>query len=135
MANNPQIQGPRSAEQEAGREAFAWLFFGFNGRIGREAYWLAIGLLWSVLFVTISLLVSAVGQEAAAGPTLMLGLASLWLEMAILVKRQHDRGLPWFWCLLAFVPVVGMIWVVAAGVIPGDEGPNAFGDRADTPPA
>ena len=45
MANNPQIQGPRSAEQEAGREAFAWLFFGFNGRIGREAYWLAIGLI------------------------------------------------------------------------------------------
>ena len=113
---------------------FLWLFFGFKGRIGREVYWLSIGLLWCVLFLIIGALVALLGADAASGPVLLLGLASLWCEMAILVKRQHDRGIPWFWCMAAFVPVIGMIWMVVAGIIEGDSGPNVFGERPNQMP-
>ncbi len=92
------------------------------------------GSLWSVLFVIVGAMVAVMGQEKASEFALILGLASLWLEMAVLVKRQRDRGLPWFWCLLAFVPFAGLVWMIAMGVVPGNPGPNAFGKRADTPP-
>jgi uncharacterized membrane protein YhaH (DUF805 family) len=115
--------------------SFTWLFFRFDGRISRQAYWLSIFFLWSVLLVIVGAMVTVMGEEEASGFALLLGLASLWLEMAVLVKRQHDRGLPWFWCLFAFVPIAGFVWMIAMGVMPGDPGPNAFGERADTPPA
>ncbi len=114
---------------------FVWLFFRFDGRISRQVYWLSIFFLWSVLFVIVGAMVAAMGEERASEFALILGLASLWLEMAVLVKRQRDRGLPWYWCLLAFVPVAGLVWMIAMGVAPGNPGPNAFGERADTPPA
>lgn len=129
MTHNPQISGPT-----AGRSQFVWLFFGFKGRIGREVYWLAIGLLWAILFVAIGILIEMMGREAAGGPVLVLGVASLWSEVAILVKRQHDRGLPWFWCLLAFIPLAGALWMIACGILKGDDGPNAYGPAPDIPP-
>lgn len=114
---------------------FVWLYLRFDGRISRQVYWLSIGFLWAVLFVAVGLLVEFLGEEEAAAPSILLGVAALWCEMAVLVKRQHDRGLPWYWCLLAFVPIVGVVWMVAAGIIEGDSGSNAFGPHTDAPPA
>ncbi len=121
--------------QLATSTSFAWLFLSFRGRISRGVYWLSFGFIVCVLFVLVSLLVKTVGEDAASVPMVVLALATMWLEMALLVKRQHDRGLPWFWCLLAWLPVVGILWSIAAGVIPGDKGPNAYGDRPNVPPA
>lgn len=118
----------------AANTSLVWLFFGFDGRISREVYWLGIGLLWCVLFVVIRMLVGTSGEEEAAGTVIILAIASLWCEMALLVKRQHDRGLPWFWCLLAFVPIAGAVWMVLAGVIAGDQGANAYGARTNDRP-
>lgn len=129
MTQTPQLPGPT-----VGRSHFRWLFLGFDGRIGREVYWLAIALLWTTLFVVVGILVEVMGREAAGGPILLLGIGSLWIEMAILVKRQHDRGLPWYWCLLAFVPLVGAIWLILCGILQGDSGANAYGAQADVPP-
>jgi uncharacterized membrane protein YhaH (DUF805 family) len=134
VTNSHEKAGPNPV-QPAGVDAFTWLFFRFDGRISRQVYWLSIFFLWSVLFVIVGAMVAAMGEEKASEFALILGLASLWLEMAVLVKRQRDRGLPWYWCLLAFVPIAGLVWMIAMGVVPGDPGPNAFGDRPDTPPA
>ena len=119
--------------QSASRSDFVWLYLRFDGRIGREVYWLAILLLWCVLFLIIAMLVATRGQAGAEVPTLLLGLASMWCEMAILVKRQHDWGLPWYWCLLAFVPIAGVVWMVACGIVASNPGPNAYGPRPNVP--
>mgnify|MGYP000085472476 CR=1 FL=1 len=118
----------------ASNTTLVWLFFGFDGRISREVYWLSIGLLWCILFVTIQILTGTRSEEEAAGTVIMLAIASLWIEMALLVKRQHDRGLPWYWCLLAFVPIAGAVWMVMAGVLAGDAGANAYGSRPNSRP-
>ena len=111
----------------------AWLFLSFDGRITREVYWLGLGLLWCVLFVVIQALLSTRSEEEAAGFIVLLAIVSLWCEIALLIKRQHDRGMPWYWCLLAFVPIAGAAWLILAGLLPGDAGPNNFGGRTNAP--
>ncbi len=109
-----------------------WVLFGFDGRIGREVYWLGIGLIWCVLIVGLGYILSTFGEEAAGGPVLVLGMLALWAEIALLVKRLHDRGMPGFWALLAFIPFAGFLWVVIVGVLPGMRGPNVYGPGPDT---
>jgi uncharacterized membrane protein YhaH (DUF805 family) len=118
----------------ASNASFLWLFFGFDGRINREVYWLGIGLLWSVLFVLVGMMIDPSSDDSVPGGVILLAIPSLWCEMALLVKRQHDRGMPWYWCLLAFIPILGAAWMVLAGLIPGDSGANAYGARANEKP-
>jgi uncharacterized membrane protein YhaH (DUF805 family) len=121
--------------QSASGADFVWLYLRFDGRIGREVYWLSILLQWCVLVLVIAVLVFNLGEEGASGPALLLAIASMWCEMAILVKRQHDWGLPWYWCLFAFVPVAGVVWMIACGVVKSHPGPNGFGPRTNAPAA
>lgn|GEM_PF-789012 len=134
MTDNSRNTGPAPA-QPAGQAEFIWLLFRFDGRIGREAYWLSILLLSCILFIILSITIAWIGLEATEGALVFFAIPSLWVQMAILIKRQHDRGLAWYWCALSFVPVFGLIWMIAMGVIPGNTGPNAYGERANTPPS
>ncbi len=127
------------------------LFFSFNGRINRLAYWLG-----SVLVAVVSLLVwtmanvtAAQGKMAmamAAGPaaqgaaSILVGLAAslllllaadavvIWMGLAVSVKRWHDRGKSGWWVLMSFLPIVGWVWTfIECGVLSGDPGANLFG--------
>lgn len=117
-----------------------WLFFMLDGRIGRELYWLGVGLVWS-LFLAFMLGMGSGDFEAAVqgGAFWIAFLVSQWAELALLIKRLHDRDLPGFWALLKFVPFVGLLWMVLAGVMNGDGGPNSYGpgpdERGGPPPA
>lgn len=111
--------------------SFIWLFTSFDGRIDRQVYWLGIGLLWCVLFVLVGLMIEPTDSDSVPAGIIFLAIPSLWCEMALLVKRQHDRGLAWYWCLLAFVPLAGVAWMVFAGLVPGNSGPNAYGARTN----
>ncbi len=116
-----------------------WLFFLFDGRIGREVYWLALGFVWSVFLALVSTLGSDVEAATSGGLFWIAFLVSQWAELALLVKRLHDRGLPGFWALIKFLPFIGLVWMILAGVMRGDEGPNSYGpdsdQRAGPPPA
>ncbi|MEJ8570897.1 DUF805 domain-containing protein [Microbaculum marinum] len=127
--STPQLPPPKGSSA-----SFLWLYFGFAGRINREVYWLGIGLLWSVLFVLVGMMIDPYSDEGMPGGVILLAIPSLWCEMALLVKRQHDRGLPWYWCLLAFIPLAGAVWMVLAGLVAGNPGPNAYGERANEIP-
>lgn len=129
--SSPQLPPPKATSA-----SFLWLYFSFNGRINREVYWLGIGLLWSVLFVLVGLMlmIDPYNDQEMPRGVILLAFPSLWCEMALLIKRQHDRGLPWYWCLLAFIPFINAVWMVMAGLIAGDPGPNAYGARPNEKP-
>lgn len=122
--------------------------FSFNGRVRRLHWWLTRIGVW-VGFFAISmvfiLLLRALFPEIAVGDELYLEasdvasaiwaivfftliIASIWIELAISVKRWHDREKSGFWVLITLIPLVGPIWtLVECGLLDGTQGLNKYG--------
>lgn len=103
-----------------------WL--SFDGRIGRQTWWLRYVLVIFGISVVVSI-ISAIDPTGVIG--LLLSLASLvliWPALAGYSKRLHDRDMSLWWVLIAFVPLVGGIaLLVICGFLKGTTGPNRFG--------
>jgi uncharacterized membrane protein YhaH (DUF805 family) len=133
---------------------WAHLFNGFHGRIGRQTFWFAMGLL------TIAEIVGYLVAERLGGDRLnaIVDLAFTYPEFAVAIKRVHDRNLPiWLlgiffgaralldlfsvldWAgtdeapsmlsLVIFVPfaVFGLALLIELGFRRGTAGPNQYG--------
>jgi len=114
------------------------LLFGFDGRVGRTAYWL---VLLAVMLIDSAAFGAVGGFELFDGDSitverkgasrfwpLLVVLPSLWIGLVVSVKRWHDRNKSGRWVLLTLVPVVGWLWtLVECGFLKGTTGPNRFG--------
>ena len=99
-----------------------YMFMSPEGRIGRQTWWIGVG----ILFVA-SLIVGALLGEGGIIPV-VINLLLLVAGIMLHIKRCHDRGKTGWWCLLLLIPVVGMIWaIIDLGVLEGEKGPNRFG--------
>jgi uncharacterized membrane protein YhaH (DUF805 family) len=102
------------------------LLLGFDGRIGRGTFW-AVQVPLAVLALLYGtridpLLARWFPYSVFEGLTFALAVAAplIWVQVAITVKRCHDRGKSGFWSLLLLVPVIGLAWlVVDCGLLPG----------------
>ena len=131
-----------------------FLFLSYSGRLGRAAYWLGnLGLMvlqWVVIFGLLQLSHSTLDRltQLERGthlppadvvqdlmmhvglPVLIVGLLFLYPSYAIATKRWHDRGKSGWWSLIAFVPIIGALWMlIELGFLGGDDGVNDFGAR------
>lgn len=117
------------------------ILFSFEGRIGRQTFWLATlgtvlvnsvisGLLVGIASGSASGVVSG-GSEIGVIPTIVLvpwTLAVIWVSLAIQVKRWHDRDKSGWWVLICLVPIIGSIWaLIETGFLRGTNAPNRFG--------
>lgn len=104
------------------------LLFSLEGRISRRSWWLwgAAVMIGMAMYLTVVLRVAGVAKEHT---DLLVNLLLLWPALALSVKRWHDRDKPGWWALIAFVPVIGWIWVlIENGLLRGTDGANRFGD-------
>ena len=114
-----------------------WLFFKFQGRVSRAAYFLA-GLLLAIaqaFMLYRFTLVPEESQEAQmwAVAFWVMVIASLWSNVALGVKRLHDLGKPGIMAVALFIPIVSIVAFVWLCLYPGDPAPNQFGRRANDP--
>jgi len=117
------------------------LLWSWEGRIGRGRFWLGVVLviLMSIAFGVIAGLLGIpfdtgtgpVAEDISAAGALYLFAAFIavaYAQLAVYAKRFHDRGKSAWWVLIAFVPLIGFLWVVIElGMLPGDPGPNTYG--------
>ena len=106
-----------------------WLLFSFDGRIGRRTWWLwgAAAMIGLAIYLTVLLRVAGLSKEVTDG---VVNLLLVWPALAISVKRWHDRDKPGWWALVAFVPVIGWIWVlIENGLLRGTRSANRFGEE------
>ena len=102
----------------------------FSGRATRTEYWtfnlfVLCGLLvWALLDSTIG---TWDGEENIGLLSGLFGLISLVPPLSVLVRRFHDRDMSGWWVLLSFVPLIGIIFIVAATCLEGTSGDNQFG--------
>ena len=123
---------------------FLWLFLSPIGRLGREPYWLALVLLWIISAIAAIMWVKSLPPETdlAALPMAdfpssnplfpFLFLAIAIVELALVIKRLQDLGLPGLLALLAFVPGINIIGIFVLGFVPGNTGPNRYGPMANS---
>ena len=118
-------------------KAFVWLFARFDGRIGREVYWLSNILLVAVL----ALFVRPVVDPQTSQVSVDLGdfgavalLFAVVSSLAVGAKRLHDFGASGLFAGLLVVPLLSLIVTVVIGIVPGTRGPNRYGEASDRPP-
>jgi uncharacterized membrane protein YhaH (DUF805 family) len=119
------------------KDQLFWLFFRFSGRVSRAAYFLA-GLLLAVIQAFLLYRFTLVPEASAAGQMWAVAfwlavIVSVWSNVALGVKRLHDIGRPGIIAAALFVPVVSILAFIALCLIPGNHGPNHYGEHANAP--
>jgi uncharacterized membrane protein YhaH (DUF805 family) len=99
---------------------WVYLFNGFHGRIGRQTFWIAMGML------AVAELFAHLIAEGIQGDRLsaIVDLAFAYPELAIATKRAHDRNLP-VWLLFIFFGAGAALDLLAVlGIAGSDESPS-----------
>lgn len=109
------------------------ILFSFDGRIGRQTFWLSIIALYVVFGIAVSILGSIRTNQVIPTVAILL-LAVIYIfficaNLAIQVKRWHDRNKSGWWVIINAIPYLGTIWaIIELGFLKGTFGPNRFGD-------
>ena len=117
--------------------AYQWLFFGFRGRISRQAYWLVFFFIVTILGVALQPTIDPeTGTLSLRGGGLAVAamLAAVVANLAIGVKRLYDFNAPGLFAVALFVPGLSVIATLVIGLLPGNPRPNRFGEAPDIPP-
>ena len=108
-------------------EFMTWLLFSFEGRATRSHYWSFYGLalLGGAATGVVITAVPALDSNLFYGPLL---LVFFWCNLAVMVKRCHDRGWSGFFVLMRLIPLVGKLWVtIDLSFLDGTSGWNKYG--------
>ena len=104
-------------------------YVGFSGRASRSEYW------WWFLFAfLIGIAANIVDRSLGggmAGVGLLGGIVALALllpNIAIGIRRLHDRDKSGWWLLLVLIPLIGAIIQIIWFIMRGTPGPNRFGE-------
>lgn len=98
-------------------------YVNFKGRATRKEYW---------MFVLFNLIVSFVIAFVADLFHIyflnsLYSLIVLCPWIALFVRRMHDVGKSGAWFFVAFIPVIGIIWVLITLCEDSKLGPNQYG--------
>jgi uncharacterized membrane protein YhaH (DUF805 family) len=104
-----------------------------QGRIGRSSFWhtfiglLVFGLFGGILIGGVELM----GKENKTVPLVIFiyvlwSVVSLWLTLAIQVKRLHDLDRSGWWVLLNFTYIAIPLILIILGSVRGSENPNKY---------
>lgn len=104
----------------------------FDGRAGREEYWMffLFNILIGFGIVVLSGIAGAVMDILGTLGTLVYFLYFLAIMMpsiAVGIRRLHDTGKTGWFMLIAFVPCIGGIALLVLLALPGDAAQNQYG--------
>ena len=112
--------------------SFLRLWFSIDNRISRSTYWLMRVCIHNLL-TACWLLVASMNSHAGFLAKLIWVMWGLLLVIGwygISVKRWHDLNKSAWWCLIVFIPVVGLISeFIVLGFIRGTPGYNDYGSE------
>ncbi len=96
----------------------------FNGRARRKEYWMFF--LFNLLFAFV---VAIVDYLLGTFPAIYLiyMVAMIIPGIAVSLRRLHDIGKSGWWFLIAFIPVIGGIWLLVLVCTDGTPGENNYG--------
>lgn len=117
-----------------------WVWFSFSGRLNRKAYWLKGFIPVSMINTGMQLFAMLIGLMVGDGAGAVVGgialllvvlpffVFSIWVGLAITVKRFHDLGSSGWWILGIFIPFYNIWLAIKLAFFRGTIGANKFGD-------
>lgn len=112
----------------------ASLLFGFEGRLSRRMFWIAAATVNPAIAVIFYVpgLIAELGNRPASPLALILAVVGLaiqiWVDLAVMVKRLHDRDRSGWLLVVLVVPLIGPLWlVIELYLLRGTTGSNHFG--------
>ena len=106
------------------KEAVTLKYKDFSGRARRREYW-SYALCTFVIACVVGLIDGLIGQRNIL--SLIVSLALLLPSLAISLRRLQDIGKPWQYILFAFIPIIGVLYLLYLGVQDSQPGENAYG--------
>jgi uncharacterized membrane protein YhaH (DUF805 family) len=113
------IQTKRKEDQMKWYLAVLKKYAEFNGRAGREEFW---------MFVLINFIVSLI-LSIIRPLGLIYGLAVLVPSLAVGARRLHDTGRSGWFQLLVLIPLIGPIVLIVFAAQDGQPGDNQYGSN------
>lgn len=117
---------------KTGRLSWSQLLFAVEGRATRFDYWMR----WLVPYFIGAIIAAFVDDvlgttnPTGGGGVIMIiyFIAAIWPNLAVSIKRCHDRGRSGWFILISLIPIVGGIWLlIELGFLRGTIGSNRFG--------
>ncbi|MGW0363973.1 DUF805 domain-containing protein [Streptomyces sp. NPDC002990] len=96
----------------------------FSGRARRQEFWMFF--LFNLAVAVVLLIIDTVIGANMIIYGLYL-LATLVPTLAVTVRRLHDLGKSGWWYFIAFVPLIGGIWLLVLMATAGQPQPNEYG--------
>jgi uncharacterized membrane protein YhaH (DUF805 family) len=91
--------------------------------------------LWNVIIVCILAVIEGafgIAPEVEESVlTVMYVLAIFVPWAAVSVRRLHDINMSGWWLLLAFIPILGWLFVIGTGCTNSDRGENKYGPNPE----
>jgi len=135
--NNP-YQSPRSSIAPAAPTQFGAInVLSAQGRLGRVryiGYSIGIGFLVNAIAAIVGGVAAALegGGDAVGwltgGFIIILGVAALAISILLGIQRLHDFDASGWWSVLAIIPLANLALYLVLAVMPGNQGPNRFGN-------
>lgn len=113
--------------------------FSFKGYATRGEWW-GVTMITTFLYIVLiaAFIFGMVKLNPSSGmsissPLAFLGivlgiiftLVCVWVNLAVSVRRCHDRNKSGWWCLLLLLPYIGSIWcIIELGCLKGKENSN-----------
>lgn len=83
-------------------------YVNFKDRTTVKGYWMAFLINFAVSLI-LGVIANFTGITMLAS---LYSLAVLLPSLGMTVRRLNDAGKPWPWIFIAFVPVIGAIWLI-----------------------
>ena len=97
----------------------------FSGRARRAEYWYYT-LATLIINLILTIADYAMGSDIGILSTIY-GLAVFLPGLAVAVRRLHDVNKSGWFILIAFIPIIGFIWLLILLATEGNYGPNQYG--------
>ena len=96
----------------------------FSGRARRTEYWM-FTLFFFIIGVVVGIIDGLIGANNVL--TYLVYLALFLPSLAVTVRRLHDVGKSGWWYFIAFIPVIGAIYLLIKCCQEGQPGDNKYG--------
>lgn len=102
----------------------------FKGRARRKEFWMFV--LFNMIFAIIAMIIDRItgltfGELPYGVFYLIYCLAIIVPSLALWVRRLHDISKNGWMILIAFIPIVGAIWLIVLAVQDSTPGENQYG--------
>ena len=104
----------------------------FSGRARRKEYWMFV--LFNTIFAIVAMILDNIlgiaPELIGAGPLYGLYILVMIIpSLAVAVRRLHDIGKSGWMFLIAFIPLIGGIWLFVLLVTDSKPGDNQYGQN------